>query len=861
METTGKHKLSNWMKTQMSSSFADELGCVTDATDKEQDDLPYDGDVGITCKYSNSSNLKDCTCTKDISGILNFACSEDNKNIKATANYETHPQPEEFSSHHRGAIGTMGISVETPGSEASLKKELPVCGFIKPDSTEHLPNSKMSSVLLRHFSKGELISTGQLIECETIPEASFTESIDDTVNKPEPSEHLEGPLAQEQWATSFEYHLEKHKEINTGDKNKNSLNENRCVSKKPISSTGKCGCRQENSQLINENEDTRIFQSMEEERDLFKKTVSPYEFKYDQGQAHYCLPDFSEAASEFKEPKPSDNINSVPTTEGTKSFPILPSKSLIVNHILENKYHLNSAEVENQEEMTIPELLQQLQMLTHHTDTQNTDHLRLNPKILPQADFPDASIAIYSGGTGTSSEVFTLPAPVPIQSTHGLSKARLQCGTTASALPAAGTVEAHCLDLSNLLPELTLGEKMSQILKDQTDELTKKVEDFSKLMTQETFLLQNNYLALNQLKRYLDALERNYLTAREKHRNLQLQNYKDKSINVGEFDPERKVEGEIFRLGMLLEDIQEQTDDSKCNLSSLLTSYESAHSSYSLCESSVVSSIADPPERRGSETALLHKDREEEKRQTTDVIPQRNPFSLEGDKCDFCLHINTDTRERKTRTCSLFIQRKPTDLSDTNLSSDSEDISAYDSCNDSQSEELGNCETESYKTFNTRLHGKRKGLRCRCPRESRDQFKLRNCKESVQSCALCRNKRSGSSSYAQKRIFTQKAQKNKQSHGLVNRFSERQNSDAAKTCYSSTYDKIVLSHQYLPSKKPARSKSTINIRNRNANASNANILSSTLDHAIHTANSLKKATERMVRAVSEDLAKVQRKQL
>ncbi|NXW51646.1 AKND1 protein, partial [Nyctiprogne leucopyga] len=273
-------------------------------------------------------------------------------------------------------------------------------------------------------------------------------------------------------------------------------------------------------------------------------------------------------------------------------------------------------------------------MLTHHADTQNTDHLRSNPKILPQSDFPNASIAIYSGGTGTSSEVFTLHAPIPIQSTHGL-----QCGTTGSALPAASTVEAHCLNPSNLLPELTLGEKMSQILKDQTDELTKKVEDFSKRMTQETFLLQNNYLALNQLKRYLDALERNYLTAREKHRNLQLQNYKDKSINVGEFDPERKVEGEIFRLGMLLEDIQEQTDDSKCNLSSLLTSYESAHSSHSLCESSVVSSIADPPERRGSETALLHKNNGEEKRQTTDVIPQTNEFSLEGDKCNLCLHM------------------------------------------------------------------------------------------------------------------------------------------------------------------------------------------------------------------------------
>ncbi|XP_072724768.1 protein AKNAD1 isoform X2 [Ciconia boyciana] len=887
METMKKCSQSDWMKTQMNSSFSDEFGCITDATDEEQDDLPYDGDVGVTCKYNNNSdNLNDCTCTKDISGILNLACSEDSKNIKATANYETHPQPEEFSRHHRDAIGTTGISVEMPGSEASFKKELPVGSFSKPDSKEHLTNSKMSNILLRHFSKGELISTCQLIECETIPETSFTESIDDTVTKPEPSEQVKGPLAHEHWATNFEeYHLEKHEEVNTGDKNQNLLNENRCVSKKP--STDKCGCRQENSQLINENEDTHIFQNMKEERALFKKTVSPHELKYGQGQAHYCLPDSSEVDSEVEVPKRCDNINSIPATERAKSFPILLSKSVIVNNILENKNYLNSAEVESQEEMSIPELLQQLEMLTQHADTQNhIDHLRLNPKILPHSDFPNASIAIYSGDTGTSSEVFTLHAPIPIQSTRGLSKARLQCGTTAAAAAAAGTVEAHCLNPSNSLPELTLGEKMSQILKDQTDQLIKKVEDFSKHMTQETFFLQDNYLGLNQLKRYLDALERNYLTAREEHRNLQLQNYKDKSINIGEFDPERKVEGEIFRLGMLLEDIQEQTDDSKRNLSSLLTSYESAHSSYSLCESSVVSSIADPPERRGIKTAFLHKNDEGEKSQTTDVTPQKNQVSLEGNKCNLCLHMlqkraestsrreteslgkggllankhssnvmrflspeekyapeglashsqgtlskkfnadeesmkgNTNIQERKTGTCSLFIQTKPTDLSDTNLR-----------------------------------------LRCRCPRGTRDQFKLRNYKDSVQSSALCRNKSSGSSPYSQKRISTQKAQKNEQPHELVNRLSERKNFEAAKTCYSSTYDKIILSHQYLPSKTSARRKSAINIRNRNANDSNANILSSTLDHAIQTANSLKKATERMVRAVSEDLAKVKRKQL
>ncbi|XP_032856626.1 protein AKNAD1 isoform X2 [Tyto alba] len=902
METTKESKPSDWVKTQMNSSVSDDLGCITDATDEEQDDLPYDGNIGITWKYNNSDNLNDCTRTKGISGILKLACSEDNKNINATANYETHPQPEEFSSQNRDAIGTTGISVERPGNEVSFKKELPVGSFSKPDSKEHLSNSKMSNVLLRHFSKGELISACQLIECETIPETSFTESIDDTVNKPEPSEHVRWSLALEQWATNLEeYHLEKYKAVNISDKNQNLLSENTCVSKKHISFTDNCGCRQENSHVINENEDTHIFQNMKEESTLLKNTVSPHELKYSQGQAHYCLPDFCKVASEVELPKISDSINAVPTTERANPFPILLSESINVNNILENKNYLNSAEVKNQEEINIPELLKHLE-------------------ILPQSDFLNASIAIYSGDTGTSSEVFTLHAPTPMQSTRSLSKARLQCGTM-SALPAAVAVEANCLNPSNLLPELTLGEKMSQILKDQTDQLLKKVEDFSKHMAQETFLLQGNYLALHQLRRHLDALERNYLTARKEHRNLQLQNYKDKSINVGEFDPERKVEGEIFRLGMLLEDIQEETANSKRSFASLPTSYESAHSSYSLCESSGFSSTADPPERRGIEIAFLPKNSEGEKSQTSDVIPQTNQFSLEGDKNNLCLHMlqkraesssrreteplgkglleskhssnlmrflspeekyaaeglashsqgtlsqkynadeeimkgNASIQERKTDTCSLFTQRKPAVLSDTNQSSDSEDLSAYDSYDDSRSKELVNCETESYKAFNTRLHGERKGLRCRCCRGCK--CILRKNKESVQSCALCRNQSSSSSSYSQKRVSTQK---NKQPRELVKRLSERQNSEPAKTCYSNPYDKIIISHQYLPSKKCAQSKSAINIRNRNACDSNANILNSTLDHAIETANNLKKATERMVRAVSDDLAKVKRRQL
>ncbi|XP_068808246.1 protein AKNAD1 [Struthio camelus] len=1013
METMKEGKPSDWMKKQMISSFLEELNCIADTTDEENEDLPYDGDLGKTCHYSNySDNLSDCTCLKHISDIFsNISCSEDNKNIKAAANYETHPQPGEVFNYHTCATETTGISVEMPVSEASFKKELPVC-FSRPDRKQHLTHSKMSDVLLRHFPKGELITTCQLIEGETIPEISFTESIDEPLNKPETSELAKCPLSHEQRATNFEgYHLNKHEEINTGERDQTLLNENKFVSKRSISATIECGCVQESSPLISENEDTHTFQNTkkEQQKDPFKRTGSSHELKFGQGQVHYCLTDFSKVASEVKVPKRNDNNKSAPVTDRTKTFPILPSKSVIANDIVENRNYFDSVEVENQEEMSVPELLQQLEMLTQHADAQNhTDYLRLNPKMLPQSDFPNPSFAIYSGGAETSSEVFALHPPFPIQPMLALSEAGLQCGATVSTLPSAGTVEAHCLNPSSLLLELTQGEKMTQILKEQTDQLQMEVEDFSKHMTQETFLLQDKYLVLSQLKRRLDALEQNYLTAREEHRNLQLQNYKDKSINIGKFDPERKVEGEIFRLGTLLEDIHEQDDNSKCSLSPLLTPYESAHSSYSLGESSVNSSITDPPERKATETAFLHKKNEAENTShTIDVIPQANhTLSLEGDKCNPYPHVqlklqkrdkltpkremellgkgsllankhspnvmrflspeeihgakglgshsqgkssqklnedeesmesswnfwqiaspskarsfntcrvehdihlnilkkegklaqssdhrfhervekfdgtvcpklkihvtnmankeldsdrsNENTQKRKTGRSSIFIQGKPTDLSDTNLSSDSEDISACDSCNDSQSEEFLNHETESYKTFNARLHGDRKEIRHRCTRGSRDQFKLGNYKEFAQSCALCRTKNSSLTSYSQKRITTQKVYRNEQPHRLVNRLSERQNLETARTCCASTYDTVILSPQYLPRNKTPGSKSAVNIRNTNASNFNANILSSALDHAIQTANSLKKTTERMVQAVSEDLAKVRSKQL
>lgn len=61
-----------------------------------------------------------------------------------------------------------------------------------------------------------------------------------------------------------------------------------------------------------------------------------------------------------------------------------------------------------------------------------------------------------------------------------------------------------------------------------------------------------------------DQLERRYISKKEEHRALEMQSYIGVSRNTGTFDPNRHVEGDIFRIGMHLEDIKEIIDRNIC---------------------------------------------------------------------------------------------------------------------------------------------------------------------------------------------------------------------------------------------------------------------------------------------------------
>ncbi|XP_014457566.1 protein AKNAD1 isoform X2 [Alligator mississippiensis] len=998
----GKSKQSDWMKNPANNIVLDKCDYSGDATDEEQEDLPYDGDLERTYKrISDSDNLKDCTLIEKKSDYcLELTYSEVSNRLKET-NYKMQQVPQEkVFPYHPPATRASGIKTEMTRdalvSGTSFEKELTFGVFSIPVRNEHFTNSKISDVLLRHFSKEELLSANHLIDCETIPETSLTESVDEAIlNKMRISECTKPTLPAEAQAKSFEENnfLKQEKIFEAVHRDNNLLDENKFVIEKAGTSYFDEGeLIQKNSESVTGTKDTNSFQNTGKEhayqKSLFERTVSSHEFKYGQGQVHYCLPDVSKVASKVKTPKGNNNNKSIPIIKNLKSSPNLLMKSSVVKDVLETMNYFDSSEVKIQEkEMCIPELGQQLEMLTKQAETQNhIDHLRFDYKRYPPAESPNPNFAIHSGG--------------------------LQSGRIITALPSPGAAGEMCLNL-NLLQKTTEGEKMSQMLKEQTEQLRAEVEDFYKHVTQAPSS-QDHCLVLKQLKGYLDALERKYVATREEHCGLQLQNYKHNPISVGEFDPDRKVEGEIFRLGMLLEDVQEKMDDSlysQCSSSQIrlptspsLSACESVISSCSvLPESELVSSISDPPGRTATEVNFLDKKKDENTKKSwaTEVTLEKNcllslyndnwePFTQvqlrlqernasayekdtqpleearllanknssdvmhfltpeeengvrglelhrqpmlshnhttdqgknEGqmkspskaklsnvcnmehnilhlkvlqeqgnlvhpsnhcfhkivvencpDEYDNTIHPRLKTQvsnkanripcsyvkksknmeNRKTngrksvsRQHSAFIQEKAMDLdlSDTNLSSDSEDISYCVSYINSPSDDFMEQKTKSYKPHQT------KGFRYNTG--SRDWFKCGSCKESIQSCAMCRNK--NLSLPQKKRIAAQSVSRNKQPDQFVCRLFEQQNLELPKALYSRMYDTVILSPQYLALRKTHSSNSVIG--NRYNSDTKTKILNSTLDHAIHTANSLKKTTEQMVQAVSEDLAKV-----
>ncbi|XP_077188904.1 protein AKNAD1 isoform X2 [Paroedura picta] len=585
-----------------------------DNTDDEQEELPYDDDLQNICPYyCNSQNIKDFTSIENTSqSLFTLPPPQISNNSEEQSNFHT-------QLHQRIKIHLQS-SPENNGTEIAMatEKELPAGYFSSSGRNPHFSNSNISDVLLRHFPKEELTSSCQLIDCETIPEISLTESFDETIlnkikisestriSSPKEKNHLEIQKEEKHESIKKSWDLIEGKQFVVDERMNFSCEEKDC---------------KEDS--VND-----VIKTEEQEKKNILEMSSSSKFRYGQRQVNYQLPDFSKVAPKVKIPKGNNKLT--PVMKRTNSSPNLLGKSTIVKDILEEMNYLDCIALKKQEgEMKIPGLDQQLELLTKQAETQNRiDHQRFNAKMLLSPNSCSPKHDIKARGDGITSEISAVPPiTVPVKPMLGSSQtsfSELPSRKIVPWLPSAGAS-------APLLQKATEGEKFFQMLKEQTEELKTKVETFFRHITQDGLPLEERHQILKLLKEYLDQLEWNYLDAKEKHCALHLQHYRHSSTNIGEFDPDRKVEGEIFKLGMLLEDIKEKLDRigspnySTFTTSPSLTPCESVCSSYSSGhESPVISSISEPPSKTAAGVNIFKNEKYGENRNhLVEVIPQR----------------------------------------------------------------------------------------------------------------------------------------------------------------------------------------------------------------------------------------------
>ncbi|KAH0618353.1 hypothetical protein JD844_017468 [Phrynosoma platyrhinos] len=863
------------MKTIVNNTLFD-MPYSENNTDDEQEDLPYDGDLQNVFTLT-SSRMSYCSQEKpDLKAQL------PQKNI----NLASLPRKKD-----------MEFTVTT-GNEL-LTWDVSSSGRYR-----HISNSKISDVLLRHFPIEDLTSPCHLIDSETIPDISFTESFDETIiNKSKSSENTRISLPKEEEKNNLKQKLR----CESDEKNWDFIHVEQFAIDDSVNPNCEIkDCKENNSQFLTQKEYT-INEELsctsapkdedQEQKYFMEKNGSPHNHKYSQRQVHYQLPDFSKIAPKVKIPRGSSNNKPSPIIKRTKSSPNWVGKSAIVKDVLEAMNSLESVAVKNQEEkMRIAELDQQLEMLTEHAEAQNhIDHLRFNAKILPSSNSNRTSHGIKGRGSGIASELSKVPLrTVPVKPMLCFSQSplsELQSGEM--NLPLADAARPSTMN-PLLLQKATEERMLSEMLKDQTEELKAKVEIFSKCMSEDVLPAEECNQLLKLLKGQLDQLEQNYLTMKEKHCALRLQSYKHSSTSFVEFDPDRKVEGEIFKLGMLLEDIKENIDKT-CNphstpfvISSSFTSCKSVSSSCSSCsESPVVSSISNSPQKTAVGTHNKNEKYGEDRGHFMEEKTYQQPNQSSG--CHLFQPQNLSYWEMRSPPPANPCSTNNPGSTTVGLTTSKEQGSPDYPSNHCFLEGLGNSSKEHNIIIHPRLKMQLSSKQtCLCSSNRKPNREKTDCEQfsiflegkaadfdlsgsdteetsfcdrldssHSETCLEQKMKNHGPNQVSSQKADTvlQKIYTDKQPEEFIDRLCHRQNLHIPQTRYSRMHDIIILSPQYLSHRSIYGRKSTSKVRSRHTEDTDTKILSSTLDHVIQTANSLKKTSEHMMQVVSEDLAK------
>ncbi|XP_068067595.1 microtubule organization protein AKNA isoform X3 [Anomalospiza imberbis] len=208
-------------------------------------------------------------------------------------------------------------------------------------------------------------------------------------------------------------------------------------------------------------------------------------------------------------------------------------------------------------------LVQQLQddyhkLLTKYAEAENTiDQLRLGARVSLFSEPPQPSRSLAVGTVTTGSRVMTLS--IPQAQTAALGTATAPASPSAAAAPGPSERGGSPQPRSPPVPGggcptcpgpcCCPGPRLTRALAGQSRRLQAQVESFESWVRAGTPTPSEQLQRMRMLKDAQDALEREYLRGRQ-----QL------PAAAGGFDPDRAVEGEIYRLGLRLEGLKERLE-------------------------------------------------------------------------------------------------------------------------------------------------------------------------------------------------------------------------------------------------------------------------------------------------------------
>ncbi|XP_027875317.1 uncharacterized protein aknad1 isoform X1 [Xiphophorus couchianus] len=414
----------------------------------------------------------------------------------------------------------------------------------------------ITHVLLRHFSQGELLGLERLIEAETLPEVSLLESVDDSMFSLAATTTTPGNFCCKSENT-LEIGQKGSKNECLEEKTEKKIDDFASVAtEENVSSSGSINQNRGNDSA-NETEQNKTREDDRNQRVPLIRTRSFCEMKYGQGQVHYRLPDFSKVAPKVKIPKtPSGPVRPVPPNPNTiHRAQSSPGMLELISRVLEDS--IPPAELpyifEDSKNQPPPAMVHHLRtehdkLLTRYVDSVNLIEVMVpKPNIRPPSDEAEKQLKI-----GVETHPKYLASPLPL-SENFIEKESESTRHTIVKKATRVLSNQHQDNLSD-------GERLTAELREIIIQFMQKVEEFKCNVTNMAVSTAEQQMMLRSMMEAQDELERKYISKKDEHRALEMQNYMGLSRNTGTFDPDRLIEGDIFRIGMHLEDIKEVID-------------------------------------------------------------------------------------------------------------------------------------------------------------------------------------------------------------------------------------------------------------------------------------------------------------